>query len=442
MMMRNHVAIWHYTLLFYFVVSLLFGLYAVDTGDYVYFALAALPITLLSILLSKGNLIDPRVWFSVFGWLYSFSNTVLAWGGQRSVDTNISFEAAYLNYIFYGTAIFSLWVFSFLLKKNTAAEKENYLENSARKLSLITALLCCYLLADAVIVFSSGLTSKRMIAAEGVGLPLIGVLANALFVAYSLYLLTFSNTNLKKFIGAVGFAVLLSYLFTGERDLIAKFVLCTSFALIYTNKIKKRIVYIYGFVFVLLFALMKDITSYILNRGDYEITKFDGVKWALFRGDWTSSGVNLELLLSSKYLIEQVPARLQFMFNDVVAGVLPFGSRLVESTGHWYANNFLYYSIGREVGGLGFSYVGSWYIYLGEAGVFIGAALYSFIVWFFYYKASSKKTLLAAYISFTALAIWSLRVGFHGLLTSAINQTLLPLLLIIIFLKYTNFKIK
>lgn len=432
-------------LIVYFIVSLVFALIFVGPEDYIYYAVASLPVMLASMVLAKGDLIDPRVWFAFFGWLYSFSKTVLSWGGQYNVDDLVSHEAAYLQYIFYLFTVLSLWGFAFLLRSENLVGKAKVEGLDGQKkihLKFIVIALCCYLLINAGIIFSSGLTSKRAISDEGVGLPMAGVVANILMVGYSLYLLLFYNAKLKGMIFFVGVVLFVSFLLTGERDLIAKFLLCTSFSLLYTAKIKKIVVYGYGFVAVFFFVLMKDIATYILSRGEYEFSKFDGLKWAVFRGDWASSGSNLEILLAFKYMIEDASSGLVFFASDIVSGVLPLGSRLVETTGSWYANNFLYYSLGREIGGLGFSYLGSWYVYLGDIGAIVGGIVYAFVSYLFYDRAKTNISLMAAYIAFTALAIWSLRVGFHGLLTSVVNQSLFPLLLICIILKCMRFKFK
>lgn len=399
---------------------------------------ALLPI--LSITFADYDPIDPRVWFPIFGGLYSFSFFVLHLFGV--LVANDFGSGVFLGHIFLTSTIIAMWILSTLRPKRplsfTLSESAIAFPRLFIRLCVLLSFgLWLYVAADATLLSQVSAGGKRALKELGVGLPGVNTALTWATFFYVILLWTFWTDARRRslLIALVGLFVLYYWMGTGERDAILRWFMITAFLALYHKSVSLKFIYSAGALTLVLLPVMKDLGVLLVSDDvDFQRSK-DLLVW-IFRLEWRGAGENFDTLLVQENLYSG--KGLELFMSDVVRGFLPGSLFSGSNTSGWYYQEYTPVVIGRTVNGLGFSYAGGWYIYANTLGVILGGCFFGVVCWCFF--IASRKNLLvnSAYVIFVPMAIWSLRGDLSSFLSILTKQSLLPTLfaaLVLISLK-------
>lgn len=408
--------------------SLLVGGLVYQVADnIVVLIMAMLFSTAIYWVLGRFNITDPRCWVSASCFLYCNAGVILfLFGMYEPYDLNRTSGLTYLMYLSVMTVLSLLCVFNKPKIRTLETLREASGLSLVISLSKIFLALCLVgVVYNNLIFWTSGATTKREF--WDVDSGTVAVAYNWMFVFYALLLCSLPFTKEKGrnlVIYIVGVASIVTWLNTGERDVIIKYFLVTIFIFIYQGAIRSHLkVVLMTALVVLLLPIMKDMGT-SLHRG-VEIRTYDSFFLGVLRSDFHAAARNLDILLiNQEFYARHGGERLQI---DIARGVLPGFLVSLENTSTWFTRQYTPIAIGRESAGLGFSLVGAFYIYGREIGIVLGGAFFGLVCWLLWVRSMNSVFWIAAYITLVPILIWSLRGDLAYILSGLTKQVGGPL---------------
>ncbi|WP_447472626.1 O-antigen polymerase [Vibrio harveyi] len=285
----------------------------------------------------------------------------------------------------------------------------------------------------------SGASNKQELSENSGGVLYYFVLLYILASSYITISLSFSSNMGKWLFIIFNTSVLfVAYLYSGERDVVFKYVF---FCILFSFDVKYKFKRWYYFPLVLLIFIILPLSQFYKAAmlSSSEKAEFIIAPEELFIGEFISSGRNVSKLLEyeNRYSGTLLPG------ERVVFDVLRFlrikqiDNEDVASTGAWY-NAHVLPSIGLYPNsGWGFSWVGFLYISLGYIGPIIGMFLLGMCLNYSYKRRFVSIDNYVFYILFLAVALYIQRADLANLLGQVVKFTIIPIILINIMRRLT-----
>lgn len=425
----------HAKVVVFVMAALCFGVLGVLLNSVEFHVISALVVGLIgltSMSAASWSPLDPRVWFSVFGWLYCFS--FLLWGLLTGTEVSEFDSVFMLGLVFYLASLSALWLFSMLAPLGRQLPTQMSMKRLTAPghllLFSVLAVLLAYATTDGILIMQTGISDKRVINHGDFGLPAAKTIVNWALIVFSFIIISSRNKKKSFWLAIIVGCFAFSYWgMTGQRDVIYKFVLVLSFSLIASSQLRLKWVYLSGVIAVLSVTLTKDLGVAFIERDFSANRVLEGYVGVLGQ-EWSAAGRNMSLLLQNKDFYEG--AGLERLSADIGRGMLPGVFLEVNNTNTWYFAEYLPATTGRQEPGLGFSLHGAFYVYGGVAGVFIGSLVLGALYWISF-RAAFKNTLwMSGYIMIVSLSIWALRGDVSYVISSYLKQAF-PILMVLWF---------
>lgn len=413
-------------LLINFVIS---GLLLVFTDHVLIHIISMLILSIGAASIVKFDFMHPYVWYSIFFTLYSISYPVLYFSKYES-----------LSVIFYTKElILTQWiglVVFLLIVTPSRINLVEYKKNIKPKASLFTKV--CYLFSTLVLILTilyisdGNYSNKRELFSSDSLIVTIGFKTVLLFIIfYSILLINhvIERKRLSWKLIIFTFSLLfLMFFFSGERDLILKFVIVTFYIYyLFLQKLKHKILlFIFSPFLLLLVPFLKKIKYYGLTGEIYKNPN-NNIIIELMTSDFSSASMNMQILLldsNSKGLFKGYT-----IIMDLLRGIeLPLIKLVNFSTVEWFNNT---YFPNKEVG-MGFSIVGEGYVNFGYLGIILIFAIIGYLVKILYKNSVKGFYGLIIYILSIPTFIYSIRADLANILSPLISQLLLSIGIIVI----------
>ncbi len=400
-------------------------------GTYNSYILLGLFATVVSAWAGGWRLYVPQVWLAVASFLYSYSASILNfWYGYGLYVPN---EVVVLATVFHLPLCITLAVCAARPADSVISSGLN-----SKFLKFNLALSGVVVVLNNITFMMSGSASKREFwdAADAGFYLSFGYN----YIVISLVLLVVHQwLQVRKVewhsIGLVFLLALFTLVNTGERDLLFMTVLALTFAFLYFEMVPRKSVYIAVLLCALFVPFSKSLGVFI-HKQDAKLGGYDQSLVASFlMSDFHASGVNTGILLLSKDIYKG--NGLERLSSDVARGLLPGLIARVDNTRKWYYDHYTPYVINRHMPGLGFTLMGSCYIYGGYIGVLVGAVIFGLMVELIWRRAQTSELWFVYYSVVTGLLIWSLRGDLSAMISSLVKQSLLPLLMLLLISRLT-----
>ena len=222
-----------------------------------------------------------------------------------------------------------------------------------------------------------------------------------------------------KLILELGISVLLLTLFSGERDLIIRFLVVMIMVLKFFNIIKTKTFIILVLSFVVLIPLTKIMKYFFLTgelTGTLSLSSLGDLLNDFLSGEFTSASRNLQILVNSEETVKGVMGGKTFLSDIVrITGYAPFSAQ------HWYQRTFF----PNETVGKGFTLIGEGYINFGYVGVVIVGIVIGCLVRFLYLNHTKNIFYLFIYFCSIPLFIYANRADLANIFSPMVRQVLL-----------------
>lgn len=221
-----------------------------------------------------------------------------------------------------------------------------------------------------------------------------------------------------KLILELGISVLLLTLFSGERDLIIRFLVVMIMILKFFNIIKTKTFIVLVLSFVVLIPLTKTVKYFFLTgelTGSLSLSSLGDLLSDFLSGEFTSASRNLQILVNNEETVKGVMGGKTFLSDIVrITGYAPF------SANSWYQSTFF----PNETVGKGFTLIGEGYINFGYVGVVIVGIVIGCLVRFLY--LNHTKNIFFLYIYFTSIPtfIYANRSDLANIFAPMVRQVL------------------
>ncbi|WP_430790433.1 O-antigen polymerase [Virgibacillus flavescens] len=420
------------TLVIYISIILTFFIIII-TDNIMVHVFSFLTLSLISIITVKFDFYHPFTWYIPFFAMYSIAHPVLLLIGGNRINT-YSKELMILQLVGLTTFLIVITpkrvdgdkIKSILVKIDDLIYINKYIYFS----------LYILLVGSSVYISQLGHEGKNELFALGNPVVFLTFRLILLFlVIYVIGLIKRSLNDSKKFnyVAISLIPVVLLFLFSGERDLILRFILLT-FYVLYTfdviikkNSNKKYL--FFSLVSLLVLPLLATLKYIGLGRGVNE-KFFDDFLVGFFRSDFIAASTNLQILIDNN--MDSYFSGYTF-YTNLIRSIDIFGFKLAGdfSSGKWF--NEYFYS--HRDTGMGFTLVGDGYINFGVFGVFLLFLFISFIIRVLYHKSSKNVIYYLIYLFAIPIYIYSIRGDLSTLLSPLITQIILTIL----FIKLLNY---
>ena len=383
----------------------------------------------LSFLLFSGiqfynfNILHPFVWLAPFIFIYNSSFCLLEIAGFIQIQ--------YIHEILFCTYLSIISLFFccilFLRKRFVIVFPNGFInEENARLVHFILILLSIMMILYLPLFIKIGYTSKKEMNLEG-GLPLFGIISRLYYIIYTIYIVYYCGMNKKmpkKMVIVSMIITLGSALIIGERDVFLTVCLLTFLVYYYYFKVSFKKVLLLAFLGLIAVAIMQS-TKQITNADEIELPT-NNMFEATFGGEFATSGVNLNVLMSNKGSWKYQNG--EAFFKDLKRATIPeFISKSENSTG-WYNNLF---NDHVDSGfGMGFSYIGEGYLQFGYIGVVIWTVMLFFIVLLLYKGAQMGLYGFVTYIYMIGMILYAMRGDLSYIISPLLKQILLTYILL------------
>ncbi len=295
-------------------------------------------------------------------------------------------------------------------------------------IKLIINLICLTILISCVLIVKEGYTSKREIYASGnIFINLSFKLAIILTVLYLFQLLNKlykenkidSILFLKTWISIVALT-----LFSGERDLLFRLIIITTFGLYLFKKIKNIYILIAA-PFVMLLLPLSHMFKYFFLTGTINklnIFSFRGLICEFLNGEFLSASKNLQIILNNSDWTEGV-----FRGNTILNDFIRVFSKTDFSHGKWFMDSFFPDTTRVQYG---FSLVGVGYVNFGYLGVILVFFLVAVFLRILYKNANKNIYFMTIYLYTIPLYMYSIRADLANIFSPFIKHLFLSIILI------------
>ncbi|UOQ45391.1 oligosaccharide repeat unit polymerase [Halobacillus salinarum] len=374
-----------------------------------------------SIIVIKFDIMHPYTWYLPFFLLYSISQPLLVILGWSIYNEEIMNSALIMQWV-------AMSVFIIVITpKKRKYNLNKYNEKIRKAHNLIPITKIVYTISLIMISFylisiiGSGAKVKVDIT-QGVASNNLNSFASLAYMSFGLlysYELI-KNNKIPKMLTIITVAwTLVTFLISGERDILLKFIWCISLLYFLVQSISKYKIVIMGFLGVSIIPILQNFKNFGLTG---ETRGFSSSSFIIdfLRSEFNSAGDNLNLVISN------------FNWDNFLLGrSLIWDFKRVffymgESTTQWFNETFYLDS----VHGQGFTIVGEGYVNLGVIGVIIWFLIISFIVRVLYLNSTLNIIWLNIYILSMPMFIYVTRADFANLLSGVFKQIILPLVVL------------
>lgn len=383
---------------------------------------------LLTALLCKVKFDNPLFWYLGAFTIYSTGYPLL-YVYEINISQGFSPDPLRWSWIAYFT-----FVIFFCYPKRTAYNNHIYVWFNKNAYTLFIHIAAVLILLSIFLILINGYTNKTSIYAGGN--PLITLSFSLIYIVHTLYICVMQinykinnridNRYLIVFIGIVS---LLLTMFSGERDILFRFLIITSFSLYLNNEVKTRGITMIGVLLIILIPISRILKYYFLSLKsssidfDFSIHSFLN---SLITGEFESASKNLQILANDSQNAMGALGGLSYI-SDItrILGFSPYSSL------QWFNTN--YYP--GSIVGHGFSIVGEGYVNFGLAGVILNFIVIALLLGYVYKNRFKNEFYTTVFISIMPIMIYSIRADFANIFSPLCRQVILPLLLFNIIVK-------
>lgn len=385
-----------------------------------------------AIVLSEFDLLHPYFWFSSIFTIYSISYPILY---KYGYVTKFGYSKDLMILQWLALSVFLIVVTPRKIIRTNAL---TYSRSSILNRYLIN-ILCILVLVSSIIIVREGYANKKEIYSSGNIFLLLSINFTIILTIIYMYQLIFQinrkNKLDKLLIIKVAISIFIITMFTGERDLIFRF-LVVSILILYTfNKINNKHLFlltpliIVGLPFSHIykyFFLTGSITSSIeINPGNLFFEFLDG--------EFISASRNLQVLLNNSEFTKGLFSGSSIL-NDFIRIFYTTGF----THGQWYNDTFF-----PDVAttGYGFTLVGEGYVNWGYYGVILVFMVIGFFIRFLYLKSNKNIYFLVIYLYTVPIYMYSIRADLGNIFSPFIKHLLFSMLVIKLIEEIINKKI-
>jgi oligosaccharide repeat unit polymerase len=215
-------------------------------------------------------------------------------------------------------------------------------------------------------------------------------------------------------------------LYSGERDLLFRFILLTIFILYSFKRIKNKHFLIIIPALVVLLPLTHMYKYFALTGEVSTATSelYNNIFFEFLTGEFSSAASNMQIILNNSHWTEGFRG-LNLLFTDILNIVSPD----VWRANAWFNN---YFFPGSKVQ-YGFTLVGEGYIMFGYLGIIFLFYLVGLFVRLLYYNSNKNIYLYTIYLYTIPIIIYSFRGDFSNITTPFVKQLLFSILIIYFF---------
>lgn len=217
----------------------------------------------------------------------------------------------------------------------------------------------------------------------------------------------------------LGISILLLTLFSGERDLIIRFLVVIIMILKFFNIIKTKTFIVLVLSFVVLIPLTKTMKYFFLTgelSSPLALGSFGDLLNDFLSGEFTSASRNLQVLVNNEETVKGVMGGKTFLSDVVrITGYAPFSAL------SWYQSTFF----PNETVGKGFSLIGEGYINFGYVGVVIVGIVVGLLVRFLYLNHTKNIIYLFIYVCSIPIFIYANRADLANIFSPMVRQVLI-----------------
>jgi len=383
-------------------------------------------LTATSMVVVRLDLFHPFTWFSPFFFLYSASVPILVWLEIKE-DIGSLHETIFLEWI--ALAVFMLVV--------GPRQREPRFEGKISVDARITAwLLSTISLAVSGLylwhIWHANLTSKYEIALSTSILAKLDPAFSVFAIAYAV--LVAGAFQRQRFPWAlISFAIgwnALSFLFSGERDLVFRILWVTIFLYhaLY-REIPRWVLAILATSAIVLVPITEDLKNVLLKETETAVM-VNAMAVRVLNDEFLTASENLQYYLSRATF---EPFFLgETLLWDIKRALLPWFMAQEGPDPQRYFNVMFFPDIVERGGGKGFTLVGEGYMNFGWIGVVLWFALLGWFVRALYVKALNGEMWFLMYVVSMPLIVYIIRADFSNLLAQFVKHIAFPMLVIVL----------
>jgi oligosaccharide repeat unit polymerase len=344
-------------------------------------------------------------------------------------------NATYDVYVYTKTLMFAQWLALTVFLIIVTPKKVDYNILRMNTIKAIPTKILIILISVAVLatifeIMQGGYAHKGQIYSEGSIIIQIGFRAAlVLLIVYTINLTEFSLNKNKFDINTVlyvGGFIFTLVLFSGERDLILRYLIITLFVyylILCNRKLNKKVV-LAGLISLLAIPVLNmfkyyGLTHQIRGSNSNFIINF-------FKSDFMAASKNLQIILldecSKGYFGGST--LISAVFRSLNLGSLPFINNV--SSLRWY--NSTYFNQNRA--GQGFSIVADGYVNFGFIGIVIVFIIVGLLVKIIYKKSNKNVYFFAYYVLSIPIFMYAIRADLANILSPLIKQNIVVMLIV------------
>ena len=369
----------------------------------------------------KFEFVNPLFWFLGAFTIYSIAYPVLYATG---LNMTIGYSPEPLRWNWIAMTTFYLFFSSTKIKQNNSFADVKWINKSVYKWFIILSGIL--VLLSIMLIRRIGYISKNEIYSGGN--IIINFTLSLIYIVHTIYicLISINYKNNKNSIGIIVYVGLLSLLltmFSGERDILLRFILITAFCSHIYGRITKKRLLIYFAIIIILFPITSMLKYYFLSYQLGEIKFSFSVKsiiWSLFGGEFESASKNLQILANDKDNIMGVLSGASYISDIVrIIGIS------IKSSLQWFNKN--YYA--SSTVGHGFTIVGEGLVNFGLVGILLNFMILSLSLSYMYKNVYSKEIYNSIYTLSIPIFIYAIRADFANILSPIVRQIIIPILI-------------
>ncbi len=380
---------------------------------------------LLTIVLGKVDFASPRMWFLGGVTVYSIGYPLLY---MIEFESGVAFTPEPLQWSWLAYFVFVIF---FSEKKNIKRFRKKYV-NDKTFVKYFFYVSGVFVLGSLIPIILGGYTDKGEIYNDGnIYISLAFWIIYAVHTIY-VWLMQINYQNDKKnryIILYIGIISLLMTMFSGERDILFRFILITIFSMYINKSITPKMLGICFAGLIGLIPLSRMLKYYFLSS-DLIATDFYESPYMLIigiiGGEFESASKNLQILAN-----DSDNSMGEFMGGTYISDITRIFGYSPYSAISWF--NERYYP--GSIVGHGFTIIGEGYINFGILGIILNFVIIAVLLSYLYNNRFKSEVYTTIYICIIPTMIYVMRADFSNLISPLVKQVLIPLLLVRFVLK-------
>lgn len=375
---------------------------------------------LLTIFLLKTDFINPLFWFLGGLTIYSIGYPLLY---IADVETIVQLTTEPLKWSWLAYFIF---VISF---RSTNAVCKFHVDCNMIDKSFIKKFIYIsglFVLVSVLLIADSGYANKGEIYSDGN--LYISMAFYIIYVIHTIYVWIMqlnyiegeSNYYLIVYIGIIS---LLMTMYSGERDILFRFMIITVCSLYLQKSISNKMLFCFFSFFIILIPLSRMMKYYFLTADSVAMNFYESPELlflGIIGGEFESASKNLQILANDEGNSMYALYGLSYLSAITrIFGYAPY------SAIEWFNNKYYFGSLV----GHGFTIVGEGYVNFGMAGIVFNFIVIGKIMSYLYNNRFKNTILATIYICMIPTMIYVMRADFSNLLSPLFKQIIVPLIL-------------